>query len=200
MLWRALLYAAGRAEHSLADAPANGINTISTLYRHTPTKVVSFTVRRLNDQGFPPRTSFRATSDWRPRLGTVEWCLRGPPACYATRRPPHGQQTKGPAREPRAKKLRSRTPGKLRHHEAPLFEDPPTPMNHPPSPPPRSHRRKRAARCRRHSVNNPPRVFFFWPEFSATLRCLRSYSSPHPLSTRPTALLHGCALRAPPCA
>ena len=67
---------------------------------------------------------------------------------------PHGQQTKGPAREPRAKKLRSRTPGKLRHHEAPLFEDPPTPMNHPPSPPPRSHRRKRAARCRRHSGNN----------------------------------------------
>ena len=57
MLWRALLYAAGRAEHSLADAPANGINTISTLYRHTPTKVVSFTVRRLTDQGFPPRTS-----------------------------------------------------------------------------------------------------------------------------------------------
>ena len=39
-------------------------------------------------------------------------------------------------------------------HEAPLFEDPPTPMNHPPSPPPRSHRRKRAARCRRHSGNN----------------------------------------------
>ena len=58
MLWRALLYAAGRAEHSLADAPANGINTISTLYRQNPTKVV-ISRRRTEverPQGFPPRT------------------------------------------------------------------------------------------------------------------------------------------------
>eukprot|EP00964_Phaeocystis_antarctica_P131984 scaffold95991_cov26-Phaeocystis_antarctica.AAC.1 len=63
--------------------------------------------------GFPPGHSFCTTFGWRLRLGTVEWCHRRPPACYAPRRPPLGPRDRRPAREPRAMKLGSRTHGKL---------------------------------------------------------------------------------------